>query len=104
MVGSLIGARSIVVRHVGGSRLPGRTGGGLTRLSTRLTRQAGKLVRALQAGAQAVGIVWNNRHGRLFPSLRITAGLVFLAQVIAQAPLKYISRRHDDHLTLSIYQ
>jgi hypothetical protein len=48
----------MVVRHVSVSRLPGRTAGGLTRLSNRLTslgnrltRQAGKLVRALQAGA-----------------------------------------------------
>ena len=66
----------MMVRHVSGSRLPSRTAGGLTRLSNRLTRQAGKLVHALQAGAQAIGIVWNNRHGRLFPSLRMTAGLV----------------------------
>jgi hypothetical protein len=94
----------MVVRHVSVSRLPGRTAGGLTRLSNRLTRQAGKLVRALQAGAQAIGIVWNNRHGRLFSSLRITAGLVFLAQLLAQASLKNISRRRHDHLTLSIYQ
>src|SRR4051812_7008299 len=48
-VGSLIGARSIVVRHVWVSRLLSRTAGGLTSLSNRLTRQAGKLVRALQA-------------------------------------------------------
>ena len=68
----------MVVRHGSVCRLPGRTVGSLTRLSNRLTRQAGKLVRALQTGAQAIGIVWNNRHGRLFPSLRITAGLVFL--------------------------
>jgi hypothetical protein len=94
----------MVVRHVSVSRLPGRTAGGLTRLSNRLTRQAGKLVRALQAGAQAIGIVWNNRHGRLFSSLRITAGLVFLAQLLAQASLKNISRRRHDDLTLSIYK
>src|SRR5688572_26237890 len=84
MVGSLIGVRSLVVRHGWGSR----TACGLTRLSNRLTRQAGKLVRALQAGAQAIGIVWNNRHGRLFSSLRVTAGLVFLAQLFAHAPLR----------------
>jgi hypothetical protein len=101
---SLIGARSMVVRHVSVSRFPGRTACALTRLGNRLTRQAGKLVRALQAGAQGLGIVWNNRHGRLFPSLRITAGLVFLAQLLAQASLKNISRRRHDHLTLSIYQ
>jgi hypothetical protein len=98
MVGSLIGARSIVVRHVWGSRLPSRTAGGLTRLSNRLTRQAGKLVRALQVGAQGIGIVCHDppnsrdlqlsRHGRLFSSLRVTAGLVFLAQLFAQAPLR----------------
>jgi hypothetical protein len=80
----------MMVRHVWGSRLPSRTAGGLTRLSNRLTRQAGKLVRALQAGAQAIGIVWNNRHGRLFSSLRITAGLVFLAQLFAQVPLNRV--------------
>ena len=88
MMSSFIGARSIVIRHVWGSRLPGRTAGVLTSLGNRLTRQAGKLVRALQAGAQAIGIVWNNRHGRLFSRLRITAGLVFLAQLFAQAPLR----------------
>jgi hypothetical protein len=94
----------MMVRHVSGSRFSSRTAGSLTRLGNRLTRQAGKLVRALQAGAQAIGIVWNNRHGRLFPSLRITAGLVFLAQLLAQASLKNISRRRHDYLTLSIYQ
>jgi hypothetical protein len=104
MVGSLIGARSMVARHVWGSRLPGRTACDLASLGNRLTRQAGKLVRPLQAGAQAIGIVWNNRHGRLCPSLRITAGLVFLAQLLAQASLKNISRGRHDHLTLSIYQ
>jgi hypothetical protein len=88
MMSSFIGARSIVVRHVGGSRLPGRPAGGLTRLSNRLTRQTGKLVRALQASAQGTGIVWNNRHGRPFSSLRVTAGLVFHAQLFAQAPLR----------------
>jgi hypothetical protein len=88
MMSSFISARSIVVRHVGGSRLPGRPAGGLTRLSNRLTRQAGKLVRALQASAQGTGIVWNNRHGRPFSSLRVTAGLVFHAQLFAQAPLR----------------
>jgi hypothetical protein len=88
LMSSFIGARSIVVRHVGGSRLPGRPAGGLTRLSNRLTRQTGKLVRALQASAQGTGIVWNNRHGRPFSSLRVTAGLVFHAQLFAQAPLR----------------
>jgi len=91
MVGSLIGARSMVARHVWGSRLPGRAACGLASLGNRLTRQAGKLVHALQAGAQGLGIVWNNRHGRLFPSLRITAGLVFLVQLFAQASLKNTS-------------
>jgi hypothetical protein len=70
----------------------------LTSLSNRLTRQAGKLVRALQAGAQGLGIVWHDpptswdlqlsRHRRLSSSLRVTAGLVFLAQLFAQAPLR----------------
>ena len=81
MVGSLIGARSMVARHVWGSRFPDRTVCGLTSLGNRLTCQAGKLVRALQAGAQGIGIVWNNRHGCLFSSLRITASLVFLVQL-----------------------
>jgi hypothetical protein len=94
----------MMVRHVWGSRLPSRTAGGLTRLGNRLMRQADKLVCALQAGAQAVGIVWNNCHGRLFSGLRITAGLVFLAQLLAQASLKNISRGRHDHLTLSIYK
>ena len=104
MAGSLIGARSMVVRHVWDSCVPGSIVRGLTSLSNRLTRQAGKLVSALQADAQAIGIVWNNRHGRLFSSLRMTAGLVFLVQLLAQASLKNISRRRHDHLTLSIYQ
>src|SRR3954467_8996327 len=78
----------MMVRHVWGSRLPSRTACGLTSLDNRLTGQAGKLVCALQAGAQSIGIVWNNRHGRLFSSLRITAGLVFLAQLSAHAPLR----------------
>jgi hypothetical protein len=78
----------MAVRHVSGSRLPSRTACGLTSLGNRLTRQAGKLVRALQAGAQGTGIFWNNRHGRLFSRLRITAGLVFHAQLFAQAPLR----------------
>jgi hypothetical protein len=73
-------------------------------MGNRLTRQADKLVHALQAGVQAIGIVWNNRHGRLFSSLRMTAGLVFPVQLLAQASLKNISRRRHDHLTLSIYQ
>jgi len=81
MVGSLISTRSMVVRHVWGSRSPDRTVCGLTSLGNRLTCQAGKLVRALQAGAQGIGIVWNNRHGCLFSSLRITASLVFLVQL-----------------------
>src|SRR4051794_7330667 len=38
-VGSLIGARPMVVRHVSVSRLLGRTACGLTCLSNRLTRQ-----------------------------------------------------------------
>jgi hypothetical protein len=49
----------MMVRHVWGSRFPSRTACGLTRLSNRLTCQAGKLVRPLQAGAQGIGIVWN---------------------------------------------
>jgi hypothetical protein len=80
----------MVAHHVWGSRLPGRAACGLANLGNRLTRQAGKLVRALQAGAQAIGIVWNNRHGRLFSSLRVTAGLVFLAQLFAQAALNRV--------------
>jgi hypothetical protein len=109
----------MVPRHGWGSRLPSRTACGLTSLSNRLTRQAGKLVRALQAGAllrrklprpfhqsgqpvqagaQGLGVVCHalpnsrdlqlSRHGRLFSSLRVTAGLVFLAQLFAQAPLR----------------
>ena len=104
MVGSLIGARFTVAHHVWGSRHPGRAACGLASLGNSLTRQAGKLVRALQAGAQGIGIVWNNRHDRLFSSLRITAGLVFLAQLFAQAPLKNPSRGRHDDLTLSIYK
>jgi hypothetical protein len=87
----------MVVRHGWGSRLPGRAACGLASLGNRLTRQAGKLVRALQAGAQGLGIVCHalptsrdrqlSRHGRLSSSLRVTAGLVFLAQLFAQAPL-----------------
>jgi hypothetical protein len=104
----------MVVRHVSVSRLLGRTACGLTCLSNRLTRQAGKLVRALQAGAQAIGIVCHDpptsrdlqlsRHGRLYSSLRVTAGLVFLAQLFAQPPLKNTSQRRHDDLTLSIYK
>jgi hypothetical protein len=88
MVGSLIGAQSLVASHVWGSRLPGRAACGLVSLGNRLTRQAGKLVRALQAGAQGTGIVWNNRHGRLFSSLRMTAGLVFLFNFLLKRPLR----------------
>jgi len=94
----------MVVRHVSVSRLPGRTAGGLASLGNCLTPQAGKLVRALQAGAQVIGIVWKNRHGRLFSSLRITAGLVFPAQLSVQAPINNTSRRRHDDLTLSIYK
>ena len=78
----------MVVRHVWGSRLLSRTAGGLTSLGNRLTRQAGKLVRALQAGAQGIGIVWNNRHGRLSSSLRMTAGLVFLFNFLLKRHLR----------------
>jgi hypothetical protein len=88
MVGSLIGMRSMVVRHGWGSRFSSRTAGSLTSLGNRLTCQAGKLVRALQAGAQAIGIVWNNRHGRLFSSLRMTAGLVFLFNFLLKRHLR----------------
>jgi hypothetical protein len=94
----------MVVRYVSVSRLPGCPPCGLTSLSNRLTRQVGKLVRALQAGAQAIGIVWKNRHGRLFSSLRITAGLVFLAQLFAQASFKNTRQERQDDLTLSIYK
>ena len=78
----------MAVRHVSGSRLPGPIARGLTSLSNRLTRQAGKLVSALQADAQAIGIVWNNRHGRLFSSLRMTAGLVFLFNFLLKRHLR----------------
>jgi hypothetical protein len=78
----------MAVRHVVGSRLAGRAACGLASLGNRLTRQAGKLVRALQAGTQAIGIVWNNRHGRLSSSLRMTAGLVFLFNFLLKRPLR----------------
>ena len=78
----------MVVRHVWDSCLQGPTTCGLTSLSNRLTRQAGKLVRALQAGAQGIGIVWKNRHGRLSSSLRMTAGLVFLFNFLLKRPLR----------------
>ena len=72
MVGSLISTRSMVVCHVWGSRFPDRTVCGLTSLGNRLTCQAGKLVRALQAGAQGIGIVWKNRL-RWTPEMRQVA-------------------------------
>jgi hypothetical protein len=58
----------MVARHGWGSRLAGRAACGLASLGNCLTRQAGKLVRALQADAQSIGIVWNNRHGHLSSS------------------------------------
>jgi hypothetical protein len=58
----------MVARHVWGSRLAGCAACGLASLGNCLTRQAGKLVRALQADAQSIGIVWNNRHGHLSSS------------------------------------
>jgi len=82
MAGSLIGARSMVVRHVWDSCVPGSIVRGLTSLSNRLTRQAGKLVSALQADAQAIGIVWNNRHGRLFSNLHINCGPGFCCSTL----------------------
>ena len=78
----------MVARHVWGSSRPGRAACGLASLGNRLTRQVGKLVRPLQAGAQAIGIVWNNRHGRLSSSLRMTAGLVFLFNFLLKRPLR----------------
>jgi hypothetical protein len=78
----------MVARHVWGSRLAGRAACGLAILGNRLTRQAGKLVRALQAGAQGIGIVWKNRHGRLSSSLRMTAGLVFLFNFLLKCHLR----------------
>jgi hypothetical protein len=72
-----------------------------------LTRQAGKPVRALQAGAQGTGIVWNNRHGRLFSRLRIfspayNCGLGVPCSTFCSSATKNTSRRWHDDLTLSI--